>query len=82
MYLYDYEVGFICNLIKNNKPRTIKFNNQSYFIADYLSLNEAGRFSKPFYVFYTHELQAKSEDHGFYTTFLDLDLNVLDSAYK
>ena len=44
-------------------------SHESHFIADYLSLNEAGRFHKPFYVFHPHELQAKSEDHGFYATF-------------
>ena len=57
-------------------------SHESHFIADYLSLNEAGRFYKPFYVFYPYELPAKSEDHGFYATFLDLDLTVLDSIYK
>ena len=84
LYLYDYEVEFICNPIKTDKPGAIKFSNASFFIDDECNLNDSGEFSKSFHVISPNELQLKCENYELHILCLDLYISVIDgiNEYK
>ena len=82
LYLYDYEVSFISNLIKTHKLRAIKFKNASRFFRDERNSNDSGWFSKYFHVTFPNKLGLKHEHNELQAAFLDLDISVVDGIYK
>ena len=73
---------FISNLRKTDKSTAIKRNNASCLIDDECNLNDYGEFSQSIHVTYNDESKLRYENHGLHTTFLDLDIAVVNSIYK
>ena len=82
LYMYDYEVDVISRLCKTAKPKAIKFKDAFCLIDDECDLNDSGEFSKSFHAIYLNELQLKCEHRGLHTTFLDLDVTVVNGIYE
>lgn len=61
-------------------PVYLKLINASRFNDD--ECNYSVEFPKSFHIIYSNELQLKCEHHGIHTTFLDLDVTVVDCIYE
>ena len=70
LYLYDYKVDLISNVIN----RAIKFKSSSRFIDSKCNLNDSGLFCKSFHGIYPNELLR--------ATFHDLDITVVDGIHN
>ena len=81
LYLYFYENKHILNLIKNNKPRTLKYHGCQRFIDDLEAINDNGGFGRSFKDMYPPSLELKLEHSGSHATFLDLDIQIVEGIF-
>ena len=82
LFLYSYEEDYVSSLIRNDrKGEARRFHSTKRFIDDLCALNDGGEFGRVFREIYPPELELKVESSGMESSFLNLDIKIVDGVF-